>query len=59
MAEIAPPRINSISDPNSEPQDHPAKKTRVKPSAGKSVPARAPEISTPDEEDKHELDEMA
>jgi hypothetical protein len=60
MAEIAPPRIESISDPNSGPQDQPAQKPRVKAAAaGKPAPPHVPEVSAPGEEDKHELDEMA
>jgi hypothetical protein len=60
MAEITPPRIESISDPNSGPRDQPAQKPRAKAAvAAKSVPQQAPEVSAPEEEDKHELDEMA
>jgi hypothetical protein len=60
MAEIAPPRSSSISDPNSGAQDQPAKKPRPKSNPAEKPPsAPAPEVSAPDEEDKHELDEMA
>jgi hypothetical protein len=60
VAEISPPRVESISDPNPRSQDQPAKKPRVKPVAGQQpAPPHAPEVSTPDDEDKHELDELA
>jgi hypothetical protein len=60
MAEILPPRIESISDPHSGPQDNPAQTPRAKAvAAGKPAPPHSPEISAPEEEDKHELDEMA
>jgi hypothetical protein len=60
MAEITPPRIESTSDPNSRPQDQPLKRPRVK-AAPAQKPASSPslEVSGPDEEEKHELDEMA
>jgi hypothetical protein len=60
MAEIVPPRMGSISDPNSGSPDQPAPKPRVKAAvAHKPVPPPAPDISPMEEEDKHELDEMA
>jgi hypothetical protein len=60
MAEITPPRIESISDPNSGPPDQPGQKPRAKAAAaGKAVPPQPPEVSAPEEEEKHELDEMA
>jgi hypothetical protein len=60
MAEITPPRIESISDANSGPPDQPAPKPRAKAAAaGKPAPPHVPEVSAPEEEDKHELDEMA
>jgi hypothetical protein len=60
MAEIASPRIESISDPGPGPQDQPSKKTRLKTtSPWKSPPPHVPEISQPEEEEKHKLDEMA
>jgi hypothetical protein len=60
MAEIVPPRIGSISDPNSGPQDQPAPKPRAKAVVStKPDPPPVPDISSAEEEDKHELDEMA
>jgi hypothetical protein len=60
MAEIVPPRIGSISDPNSGPQDQPAPKPRAKAFVStKPDPPPVPDISSAEEEDKHELDEMA
>jgi hypothetical protein len=60
MAEILPPRIGSISDPNSGPQDQPAPKPRVKAVApAKPNPPQDPDISSAEEEDQHKLDEMA
>jgi hypothetical protein len=60
MAEITPSRIESISDPNSGPQEQPAPKPRAKAAAaGKPASPHAPEISAPEEEEKHKLDEMA
>jgi hypothetical protein len=60
MAEIVPPRIELISDPNSGPQDQPAPKPRHKAVvASKPAPLRVPDISCAEEEDEHELDEMA
>ena len=60
MAEILPPRIGSISDPNSGPQDQPAPKPRAKAVAAlKPEPPSDPDLSSAEEEDKHELDEMA
>jgi len=60
MAEIVPPRIESISDPNSGPQDQPAPKPRVRAVvATKPDSPPLPDISPVEEEDKHKLDEMA
>ena len=60
MAEITSSRIESISDPNSGPQEQPAQKPRAKAAAaGKPTPSHVPEVSAPEEEEKHELDEMA
>jgi hypothetical protein len=60
MAEITPPRIESIADPGPGPQDQSAHKPRLKAViAGKPAPPNTPEISPPEEEEKHELDEMA
>ncbi len=60
MAEIVPSRIGSISDSNSGPQDKPAPKPRAKAAVvGKREPPHLPEISAAEEEDWHELDEMA
>ncbi len=60
MAEIVPSRIDSLSDPNSGPQDQPARKPRAKAAtAEKPNPAPDPDLGPPDEQDKHKLDEMA
>ncbi len=60
MEEIAPPRIESVADPGPGPQDQSARKPRLKAAvAGKPVSPNTPEISAPEEEEKHELDEMA
>jgi hypothetical protein len=60
MAEITPPRIESIGDPGSGPQDQPAQKPRVRNAlAASPASPNTPEISEPEEEEKHELDEMA
>jgi len=60
MAEITPPRIESISDPNSGSQEQPAQKPRTKVAIGaKPASPPVPEISAPEEDEKHELDEMA
>ncbi|MBZ5698066.1 MAG: hypothetical protein LAN18_05910 [Acidobacteriia bacterium] len=60
MAEIISPRIESIADPGTGPQDQSAHKPRVKAAvAGEPASPNTPEISAPEEEEKHELDEMA
>jgi hypothetical protein len=60
MAEIVPPRIGSISDPNPGPQDQPAPKPRAKAVVAiKPDPPHVPDISSAEDEGKHELDEMA
>jgi len=60
MAEITPPHIESISDPFTGPQDQNAPRPRAKAAAvGKHSPPRPPEISAPEDTEKHELDEMA
>ena len=60
MAEIVRPRIESISDPNSGPRDQPAQQPRAKAThAGKPAMPHVPEVSAPEAEEKHELDEMA
>jgi hypothetical protein len=60
MADFTPPRIESISDPNSRAQDQPAPKPRAKAAAaGKPTPYHVPQVSAPEAEDIHELDEMA
>jgi hypothetical protein len=60
MAEILPPRIGSISDPNSGPQDQPAPKSRAKAVVTlKPEPPSDPDLNSAEEEDTHELDEMA
>jgi hypothetical protein len=60
MVDITPPRIESIADPGTGPQDQSAHKPRVKTAvAGKPASPNTPEISAPEDEEKHELDEMA
>ena len=60
MAEILPPRIESISDPGSGPRDQPEQHPRAKGAVvEKPLPPELPEISPPEEEEKHDLDEMA
>lgn len=60
MAEITPPHIESISDPATASQEQNTPRPRVKAvAAGKPTPSRPPEISAPDDTEKHELDEMA
>jgi len=60
MAEITPPRIGSIADPGTGPQDQLAHKQRTKATAAeKLVSSNTPEIGVPEEAEKHELDEMA
>jgi hypothetical protein len=60
MVEITPSRIESLADPGSGSQDQFARKPRAKAAvAGKSASPQTPEISAPEEEEKHELDEMA
>ena len=59
MAEIVSPRIESISDPGPGTQDQFAKNARHKAKDSEKSPPHVPEISQPEEEDKHELDEMA
>jgi hypothetical protein len=63
MADFVPPRIGSISDPNSGSPDEAApKKPRVKAApAASAAPPPLPKISSAEEEeqDRHELDELA
>jgi hypothetical protein len=60
MAEITPPRIESIADPGTGPQDQPAQRQHAKAAAvAKSAPTKTPEIGYPGEDEKHKLDEMA
>jgi hypothetical protein len=60
MADIVTPRIESISEPHTGPHDQPAPKQNAKgAAAGKTSPLSVPQIGTPEEEDKHKLDEMA
>ena len=60
MADILPPRIEPVSDRNSGDQDPPEPRALTKAAAvGKTVKPRVPEVSAPEETDKHELDEMA
>jgi hypothetical protein len=60
MADILHPRIEPLSDPNPEPRENPPQNPRAKAAAhGKASPTHVPEISAPEEEDKHDLDEMA
>jgi hypothetical protein len=60
MAEILTPRIESISDPRSGPQDQQAQKhpPKVAPAEKQASPP-VPQIGAAEEEDKHNLDEMA
>jgi hypothetical protein len=61
MVEITPPRIESIANPGSGPQDQPAKRSRAKAAAaGKPAPQAFPMIDAAEgDEEKHQLDEMA
>jgi hypothetical protein len=60
MVEISPPRIESISDASAGPQEQNAPQHRAKAAAvGKASPPRPPEVGTPEDSEKHELDEMA
>jgi len=60
MAEISPPRIESIADPGTGPQDQSAQRQHAKAAvAAKSASAQTPEIGSPGEDEKHKLDEMA
>ena len=62
MAEITPPRIESIAGPGPtpDPQDqHPPKQRTKAAASGKYLTFRPPEIGAPEAEEKHELDEMA
>jgi len=60
MAEILSPRIESIPEPRSGPQDKPAQERQAKAVAARKRTAfTAPQIGAADEEDKHNLDEMA
>ncbi|MBZ5659223.1 MAG: hypothetical protein LAO08_02345 [Acidobacteriia bacterium] len=59
MAEIVSPRIESIFDPGPGPQDLSAKSARPKAKGAGKSPPQVPEISQPEDEEKHELDEMA
>jgi hypothetical protein len=60
MADIAPPHIESISDPAAGSPEQNAPRPRSKAAAvGKSSPFYPPEISPPEDTEIHELDEMA
>jgi len=60
MAGILPPRIEPLSDPNPEPRKKPDQKPHAQAVAPeKTVPPPVPKIGDPEEEDKHDLDEMA
>ena len=60
MAEIAPPHIESIADTGTGTPEQPAEKSRVKtPPEAKTAPPKAPAIGNPEEQEKHNLDEMA
>jgi len=61
MADILPPRIEPLSERNAGPQDQPARKPRAKKpvTEEKLAATPAPDIGAPEDEDKHELDEMA
>jgi hypothetical protein len=60
MVEIVPPHIESISDPGAGSRDQPGPKPRARAvGAAKPHPPHLPDISPAEEEDKHELDELA
>ncbi|MBZ5642907.1 MAG: hypothetical protein LAO19_09130 [Acidobacteriia bacterium] len=59
MAEIVSPRIESIFDPRPGSQEQSAKHARPKDKAAGKPQQQLPEISQPEEDEKHELDEMA
>jgi len=60
MGDILPHRIEPISDPKPGPQEQPARKPRKKAAdEEKPAPTPDPDIGSPEEEDKHELDETA
>jgi hypothetical protein len=60
MAEITPPHIESISDPPAGSREQTAPRPRAKgAAAGKSSLPHTPEISVPEDTEKHKLDEMA
>jgi hypothetical protein len=60
MEDILPHRIEPASDRNSGQQDAPDARRHAKPAAtSKPASPRAPEVSAPEENEKHELDELA
>jgi hypothetical protein len=60
MGDILPPRIEPLSQPKSGPQEQPAPKPRPKAiPAEKLAPIPDPDIGAPDEDENHNLDEMA
>ena len=62
MADLVTSRIESIAEARSGPHDQSAPKPRTKGAAAaakNAAPSGVPQIGTPEEEDKHELDEMA
>jgi len=60
MADITSPRIESIPESRSGTRDTPDRKQQAKAAAaGKQASIPAPQIGAPEEEDKHNLDEMA
>lgn len=60
MTDLVPPRIEPLSDPHSGRQGQPPPRPRVKPeTVEKPAPAPVPDLGAPDEEENHELDEMA
>jgi hypothetical protein len=60
MAEITPPRIESIADPGTGSQDQSAQRQHAKaPAVTKAASAQTPEIGSPGEDENHKLDELA
>ena len=59
MADIAPPHIERLGDPDPGTREDPSPQRRVKAAAaGKAASRGIPKIETT-EEDQHKLDEMA
>lgn len=58
MVEITPPRIESTSDPGPGSRERPAPTHPAK-AADPGKPPSLPEIGSPEQDEKHDLDEMA